>query len=173
MAVVFVAAVAASVLASSTVHRPPVEQEENFLLKKLKGAIGAMTHKVVSNTAFAASTPTIVTASLPQLGDLQGECTPSSSPLSQALSCKWLNIPYADPFSRFSPSSPRTKPYPPGAGGAAYGPACFQFGGPLGVGMGPSCDPPSTACSEDCLCAHRHADGDVHGFVYELVCGHV
>ena len=62
VAVVFVAAVAASVLASSTVHRPPVEQEENLAAHD-SGAIGAMTHKVVSNTAFAASTPTIVTTS--------------------------------------------------------------------------------------------------------------
>lgn len=69
------------------------------------------------------STCTVSTAAHPiststGLGAVIGEC--------EEHVCKWLNIPFADKFVRFSPSQPRSEPYK-GVGGTTYGPGCFQF----------------------------------------------
>eukprot|EP00931_Biecheleriopsis_adriatica_P049540 TRINITY_DN28664_c0_g1_i1.p1 TRINITY_DN28664_c0_g1~~TRINITY_DN28664_c0_g1_i1.p1 ORF type:complete len:565 (-),score=87.30 TRINITY_DN28664_c0_g1_i1:251-1945(-) len=73
-----------------------------------------------------------------KLGPIHGACAEDI--------CRWLHIPFSEPFARFEKSMPRTSSYGTGVGsGTRYGPACLQFIDPAisGVDVGPQ--------SEDCL----------------------
>jgi len=55
-----------------------------------------------------------------KLGPVHGACTKDG--------CRWLNVPFSEPFARFERSRPRTSSYGTGVGsGTENGPACFQF----------------------------------------------
>ena len=54
------------------------------------------------------------------LGRVRGACTTSA--------CRYLNVPFAEPFARFKRSRVRTTRYPKeGVGGTEFGPSCHQF----------------------------------------------
>ena len=77
-----------------------------------------------------------ITTVTTSLGKVHGACGTES--------CRYLNIPFAEPFSRFQPSRARSTPYPDqGVGGNQYGPACVQFT--------TSATPVQRPQSEDCL----------------------
>jgi len=97
---------------------------------------------VAGQTGPADSNITVrVSTVLTTLGPVHGACNEST--------CRWLNIPFSEPYARFKQSTPRTSSYGAGVGsGTQYGPACHQFLSPAllasaGIDVGQQ--------SEDCL----------------------
>ena len=101
---------------------------------------------VAGQTGPADSNITVrVSTVLTTLGPVHGACNEST--------CRWLNIPFSEPFARFKQSTPRTSSYGAGVGsGTQYGPACHQFLSPAllasaGIDVGQQ--------SEDCTHSHQ------------------